>query len=141
MSSLLVIAGIDLSDYAVRGLTQTLEPIDQARQMRRTVNGALVDVSMSQFRKYRSVIACADQVPPALDAIWPGLEVEVQCVAELGYRGSSGTPERTAVSGSERDEGEFTYYRPLLTMMVRDFRTNTDEYGAEVGWTIELEEV
>jgi hypothetical protein len=132
---------IEMDDGAARGITQTLEPIDAASQMRRTVNGALVDISASQFRKYKSTIACRDQVPPVLDGIWPGQVLTVSCLSELAYRSSGGSPERDQASGADREDGAFTYYRPLLTMRVVRFNVETDEWGAAVGWSLELEEV
>jgi hypothetical protein len=93
-----------LSDYAARGITQTLDPIEAATSLRRTVNGALVSIASTQFKKYRSVISCV-------------------------------------VSGSSRTEGSWTYYRPELTMRVVRLTTSTNEWGAVVGWTLELEEV
>lgn len=143
--TLLVISAMGVPPYAARGLTQTLEPIEAAVQLRRTVNGDLVDVSAPQLRKYRSTISCADQLAPALNGVWPGMEVVVQCVAELAYLTATGTPERPEVEiapseYASRVEGIFTYYRPELTMMVTGFRQQTDEYGAVVSWTLELEE-
>jgi len=130
-----------LSDYATRGLTQTLEVIEAATSLRRTVNGALVNIAASQFRKYRSVISCADQVPPAFDGLWPGQQLTVKCVAELSYKTSGGSPSRSVVTGSSRTEGSWTYYRPELTMRVVRLTTNVNEWGAVVGWSLELEEV
>lgn len=135
----LVIIGL-AAPYATRGLTQTLEPIDQAANMRRTINGALIDVSSSRFRKYRSTISCADHRAPALDGVWPGMSLTVDCAAYLAYP-EGGTPERTAVVGSETTEQGFTYYRPRLTMRVTRYSTSLDEYGAVTSWTLELEEV
>lgn len=141
-STLLVLTGIGVTPYSARGLTQTLEVIQQAAQLRRTVDGTLVSVSQPQFQKYRSTISCTDQEAPALDGVWPGLLVTVDCVAELAYpAGSSAGPSRDAVPGSTRTEGDFDFYRPRLDMMVVGFTEQTDEYGASVGWTLELEEV
>jgi hypothetical protein len=139
--TLLSIQGIDLPPYATRSLTQTLEPIDQAKQTKRTVNGALKDVSAPQFQKYKSTITCTDQQDPGLDGVWPGLQVVVDCVSELSYKTATGSPERTAVSGSSRTDGDWTFYRPQLTMRVTGYSTQTDEYGAAVGWQLDLEEV
>lgn len=136
-----MLTGMGASPYALRGVTQTLTPIEAAVQMRRTVNGALVDISASQFRKYASTIACEDQVPPALDGIWPGQQLTVDCVAELSYLTAGGSAQRTAVAGSSRAEGLYTFYRPQLTMRVIGFQTQTDEYGAVVAWQLDLEEV
>lgn len=133
----LVIAGIGLPAASIRGVTQTLEPIGAAAQLMRTVNGQLIDVSAAAFRKYASTIRCADQAPPALDGIWPGQQVMVDCVAELVYA-EGGSPERT-VASSRTDDG-FVFYRPRLTMRVLSLEIDRDEWGAAVGWTLTLEE-
>lgn len=134
----LVITGIGLPPAAIRGVTQTLEPIQAAAQAMRTVNGALVDVSAAAFRKYASVVSCRDQAPPALSGVWPGQQVTVDCVAELVYETATGAAERTVVAS--RVDGAFTFYRPRLTMRVLSFRTERDEWGAAVGWSMALEE-
>lgn len=147
--TILAIDLIALADGAARGLSQTLEPIEQAAQLRRTVNGTLVDVSNPAFRKYRSTIRGRDQLPPALDGVWPGLAVTVQCIAELAFLPASGIGSgsegdmalRPVVAGSEREEGALVFYRPELSMLVRSVTQETDEWGAAVSWTIELEEV
>ena len=141
MSDVLTLSGIGVPPYAARGASQTLEPIEAARQLRRTINGDLIDLSRPEFRKYRSTISCADQQPPAVDGVWPGRVVTVGCISELSYRTSGGAPARPAVSGSTRTEGDYTLYRPSLTMRVVSFSQDTDEYGATVSWSLELEEV
>jgi hypothetical protein len=98
----LVIAGIGLPAASIRGVTQTLEPIGAAAQLMRTVNGQLIDVSAAAFRKYASTIRCSDQVPPALDGIWPEQLVTVDCVAELVHA-EGGTPARTVVASRTED--------------------------------------
>jgi len=138
--TVLTLTGIGVPPYSARGLTQTLEPIEQAASLQRTINGVLHDLSLSAFRKYKSTITGSDQRPPACDGVWPGQVVEVDCIAELAYP-ESGTPERTEVSGSSIDEGDgYIYYRPHLTMIVTGFRLSKDEYGAITGWTMDLEE-
>ena len=149
METLLSFIGIGLPDYSARGLTQTLEHIDGASQMRRTINGELRDISDSAFRKYRSTITGSDQMPPAIDGIWPGLSVNVNCMVELAKTGVDSTTSptteptlgRPAVAGSIRNDGTTTFYRPTLVMKVMGFRIDKDEWGAQVGWTLELEEV
>lgn len=142
MSTLLVISGL-VTPYSARGLQQTLEPIAASGAFRRSVNGTLVDLSVPELRKYRSTITCADQEVPALDGVWPGQVLTVDCVAELSYPGDSSGPAagRSIVPGSERVEGDFVFYRPRLTMMVMAHSVQTDEYGAAVGWSLDLEEV
>lgn len=106
-----MLSGIGIPDYSARGLTQTLEPIEAAASLRRTINGALKDLSFAQFRKYKSTISCQDQEPPALDGVWPGRVVTVDCVAQLSYP-VDGSPARPMVAGSGRTEGAFAIYRP-----------------------------
>ena len=109
-STLLRISGVGMSPYAARGLTQTLNPIDQSKDLRRTINGELVDFSVEQFRKYATVISGNDQMPPGIAGIWPGRDVQIECIAELYYVTAGGSAERLVVVGSERTEGPYTYY-------------------------------
>lgn len=137
--TLLTITGL-ITPFSARGLRQSLEPIGQASSLRRTVNGALVDLSVPALRKYASTITCEDQSVPALDGVWPGAEVTVDCVVELSYVTASGTADRTAVPGSTRTAGAFSFYRPRLTMKVVEYQTQVDEWNAVIGWTLRLEE-
>ncbi|TBE54475.1 hypothetical protein U8P68_10920 [Rhizobium ruizarguesonis] len=139
--TVLVLTGIGVAPYSARGLEQSLQPIDGAGQLRRTVNGTLVDLSETQLRKFTSTITGTDQLSPVVNGVWPGRTVTVDCIAELCYPTSGGSPDRPVVSGSSRVEGAMTYYRPQLSMMVADWQIKRDEYGAQVSWTLELEEV
>lgn len=144
--TVLELTGMGVVPYSSRKAQQTLEPIAQAgANIKRDVNGGLHVLGGSQFQKYKSTITCTDQRPFASDGVWPGKVVTVSCIAELAYQGASASPERTPVAGSTYTEGEgehqWFFYRPQLVMMIRSFRLNYDEYGAEVGWTMELEEV
>jgi len=143
--TLLRLDPIGIPPYSARGITQSLELIDAASQMGRTVNGTLIDLSEPAFRKYRSTITCTDQQQPALDGVWPGQVLTVDCAAELSYLTSGGSPARPLASNTDdpatRTEGNFTFYRPRLTMMVVSYRTDFDEWGAAVNWSLELAEV
>jgi hypothetical protein len=139
-TTVLALWGVGVPPYSARGLSQTLEPIDMSVDTARDINGALMDLSSSQFRKYKSKVTGTDQQPPAVDGVWPGHVVTVDCVAELCAPEYS-LLQRGAVPGSEREETGFTFYRPRLEMMVVGFNTSTDEYGAQVGWEMDLEEV
>ena len=140
MDTLLVLSGIGIPDYTARGLTESLSLIGGAANLRRTVNGGLKDLSAGQFRKYRLEISCADQETPVIQNMWPGIQVTVDCVSELAYLTSGGSPERTVVPGSSRVNGSFTVYRPRLTMRVMEFNVQKDEWGAVTSWTLSLEE-
>lgn len=137
----LSITTMGVAPYSARGLRQTLTPLDQASQNKRTINGNLKDLSFDGFHKYKSSISGADQEPPAVDGIWPGLQVTVNCIYELSYLTSGGSPNRTVVSGSSRVSGAFTLYRPQLVMRIMNFTCDRDEYGAAVSWSMDLEEV
>lgn len=140
--TVLELTGIGIADYSTRGATQTLEPINSAGAgLYRDVNGVLRSVGSTSFQKYKSSIQCQDQRPAILDGVWPGKAVTVKCLQELSYVTSGGAPARSVVSGSSRTEGSLTYYRPELSMMVVNFSVQTDEYGADVSWRMDLEEV
>lgn len=143
--TLLRLDPIGVPAYSARGITQSLDPIDEAPQIARTINGVAVNLSDTAFRKYKSTIACTDQDQPALDGVWPGDILTVDCVKELPYRTVGGSPSRTVASTTDdpatRTEGEFTFYRPRLTMMVVNYSTTFDEWGAESGWSLDLIEV
>lgn len=132
-----------VNPYSARGLKGTLRPIDLAQgddKLARTVNGTLIDISAPQMRKYRLEVAGDDQAPPALDGLHTGSIVIVNAHVEMSYRtGTSGT--RTAVPGSSRTEGNYTYYRPQLTMMVVEYQNERAEWEANYTWTLTLEEV
>ena len=140
--TLLRLDPIDVPPYSARGISQTLEPIEAAAYLRRDVNGNLIDLSVSQERKFRSTITCEDQDHPALNGVWPGMQLTVDCVVELAYADATdGAADRTAVAGSTRTADGFIFYRPQLVMLVVGYTIERDEYGAAVGWTLDLEEV
>lgn len=140
----LVISGDGMPPTAVRGITESL------------------DVVNPQFDKYRLVITCADKNSPAFDALRAGVwrrtvngglydlsgngsVVTVDCVSELAYKTTGGSPapgpQRTVVDGSSRVDGDFTFYRPRLTVGLIAKSQETDEYGAVCSWQLELEEI
>lgn len=144
--TLLVLSGMGIAPFSCRGAQQTLEPIDAAANLRRTINGSLVDLSVSEFRKYKTSISCSDQLPPALEGVFPGTVLIVDCIAELSYQdlsppSSPAPPLREVVSGSDHTEDGFVFYRPRLTTRVVSLSYTTDEYGAKVDWQLDLEEV
>jgi len=139
--TLLVLSGFGISPYSARGLTQTLDHIEEASQLRRTVNGSLKDLSRPEARKYQSTIQCSDMNVPALDGVMPGTAVQVDCVTELAYKTAGGAPSRAVVPGSSRVQGDYTFYRPRLQMRIVSYTTQDDEYAQVIGWTLELSEI
>jgi hypothetical protein len=138
--SVLQISVMGVPLYSARGLSQTLEPIAASKNQRRSINGILTNVAHSQFCKYISKITCTDARTPAVDGIWPGLTVVVDCAAFLSYP-AGGLPHRTVIAGSAFTEGSFTFYRPRLTMMITTTTLQVDEWAGTVPWEIDLEEI
>lgn len=145
--TILTIVGIDFPPWSARGLTQSLETVQESTQLARTVDGELDDLSTAQFRKYRSTISCKDFDIPAIDGLFPGQEVTVDCINRLSYM-DPGTGEltpganasRTPVPGSVIVANGFVSYRPRLTMRVESLSTTKDEWGATNSWSIDLVE-
>lgn len=140
--TLLTITGMGGFRYQARNLTQTLAPIRQTQQIVRTINGNARDLSNPSFRKYASKISCTDVNPPAFDGVFPGALVTVHCAVSLVYMtGNLGSPHRSPVSGSQYTEAGFSYYRPILNMIVMDLSDGFEEWKAGNAWDITLEEV
>lgn len=143
-TTVLAFSGASVPPYSARGLTQSLAPIDFAADMRRTINGNLKSLAPSQMQKYKSTISTGqftDQQPPAVDGVWPGQIIAVDCISELCYLTSGGAPERAVVAGSSRVDGDFTFYRPVINFRVMTWTFTRDEYSDEVTWSMDLEEV
>lgn len=81
--SVLTLSGVGIVPYSGRGITESLSLIDQGKQLRRTVNGALTDLSLTAFRKYRVTLSGSDLQPAAVDGVWPGQAVTVGCITEI----------------------------------------------------------
>lgn len=122
-----------MPETAIRGITETLEPIDNP-----------------QFDKYRLTLSFSDINSPAFDNLrignWRrtvngglvdlsgnGSIVTVGCITELAYKdgGSPASgPNRPVVSGSSRTVDGMVFYRPELTVGLISKSQETDEYGA-----------
>lgn len=142
--TVLTISGMGFQ-YSARGLTQTLYPIKQTQQQKRTIDGTMVDVSNPAMRKYGSKISCQDVDAPPLDGIWPGMILTVQCAIErsfLTYNGSQQQyPALPVVSGSMYAIGPLTLYRPELVMMVMNNSAQIEEWKHDNNWSLDLEQV
>jgi hypothetical protein len=119
--TLLAIDGIDFSQWAVRGITMTLAPIDQAKNLARDCRGALDDISLAQFRQHKVTITCTDHEAPELTGVWPGADITITCIPGLGVSNTTGD---------------------VLTILakVTSWNTSRDEWAAEVAWQLEAEQ-
>lgn len=141
--TVLRLSGIGVMPFSAAGLKQSLDPIDESKQIERTINGELIDFSYAPMQKYKSTITGSDCRPPALDGKWPGTRVTVDCITTLAFlNDGSNTFSRDPVDYDTAVwfEQGFCVYRPRLDMMVLDFSFDEDEYGAVVGWKMDLAE-
>lgn len=137
---LTITGGVNIPPYSTRGATQTLTPIPAATQQKRDVNAVLVDIADPLFRKFSSVVTSNDQQVP--EFVFPGATVVVDCLTELSRKTvGGGAAIRTVVAGSERVDGDYTFYRPQMTMKVVAWNINRDDWGAISSWALSLEEV
>jgi hypothetical protein len=123
-ATLLSIDGIDLGDYATRGLSQTLTPIPASAVIRRTVNGTARNVAGLQFQKYSTKITCRDQEGPGFIDVWPGKLITITCLPDM----AGGYP--------EDQESPLVLY-----CMVEAWDVDKDEAGHMVGWSLSAVEV
>jgi len=119
--TLLAIDAIDFSDYAIRGITMTMEPIAQAAALARDCRGMLADISLAQFRQVKITITCTDQEAPQLTDIWPGQDITITCIPGVGV------PDDPA--------GQVTILAKVTT-----WKTSRDEWAAETAWELDAEQ-
>jgi hypothetical protein len=151
--------------FSARECSQTLTLLPGG-SLRRTINGELIRVGGNAHQKFCSIITCKDHMTPAFGNFWAGSLVKVVCIQTLTQMipalASCVVLERDPlkvrvqdIKGAEilslRSEGKnvflpsefpggFVTYHPWLVMLVKTYRLETDEWGAIVGWTLELEE-
>lgn len=114
----LVITGASIPEYAGLGLVEDIGVIDQAKQIRRTVNGSLIDLSDSNFRKRTWRISANEAIAfPDFSALWPGAAVTITTISEFG-----GEP--LTISGR-----------------VMTWETSFDEWAKRYDWSLEVEEI
>jgi hypothetical protein len=119
--TLLAIDDIDFSQYAVRGITMTLDPIDQAKNLARDCRGQLVDISLEQFRQYKVTISCTEQEVPELTDVWPGKDITITCIPGLGASNTTGDV-------------------LIILAKVTSWNTSRDEWAASIAWQLEAEQ-
>jgi hypothetical protein len=113
--------GDQLSQFAVRGITMTLAPIDQAKNVARDCRGELADISLAQFKQHKVSITCTDHEAPELTDVWPGQDVTITCIPGLGAANGPGD---------------------VLTILAKitSWNTSRAEWQAQVAWQLEAEQ-
>lgn len=166
--TILVLGDLVFPAGSGRGITQSIQPIDNG-DVRRSVNGTLIDLTREQNRKFESQIQLQDMATPTLAGIWKGKIINpVECITPfretVSPASATHTIIRTPVAGSVwgyddatgdkvfptdvtgeditfADPVNYIEYRPSLVMMVLAHTIDADEYAAGEGYTIDLEEV
>lgn len=136
-------AGPGVNPFSARGLTGKLRPIARAAgddKIARTVNGKGIDISAPQMRKYRLEISGSDLAPPAIEGLFAGVAVTVKANVEIALANGQ-IAARSAVEGSARSEDAYTYYSPIMEMLVVDVDVQRNEWTQDVSWHLVLEEV
>lgn len=114
----LVITGVSIPTYAGLGLVEDIGVIDQAKQIKRTINGALIDLSDSNFRKRTYRISANEAIDfPDFSALWPGAAVTITTISEF-------------------DGDTLT-----INGRVMDWETSFDEWEKRYDWSLDVEEV
>lgn len=119
--------GFSLSEFAARGISMQMSEIDQAADIVRDVNFNLVNLSegVTASQKYKFTVSCEDMASPGFaahgsgqTAFRKGDKATLICIPELGA-----TEQQT------------------FTVMNMGWQITTDEWGAVVSWSLDLEEV
>lgn len=150
MSTLLVINGLPFSNFATRGVKETVEPLEDSSQFRRTVNKILRYTGVGEpARKFKFSYSGEDLKGLPVNALYIGKPVIFHGITEFGEYGNlPSNPDlwtdniRPMVPGSLRQGIDgFIYYRPIISGLITSFSTNEDEWGAVTSWSLEIEEV
>lgn len=158
-------AQIRIPKEAGGGVSQSLQIIEQAAQLRRDVNGGLIRLQNPSFRKYRTEISVNGAGSPTLGNLNPGDLLTIHCIAEITQRVASGaaTLVRDPVPGSVRcydnnsrrtadptvsgrsitgaSGATFLVFRPILECAVEAYSYDRNETSAEVSWSLIAVEV
>lgn len=138
--STLDLVEIGIPPYSTDEIEVEFGPIPAATYQRRDLNHKLHNLAASNARLYRLVISGRSVAPPAFASLWPGDILTVYVPRELCRETVSDSLNRSAVPGSEYTEEGFSFYRPILTMMVGDWITGFVERTVEESWVLPLEE-
>lgn len=137
--TVLVISGVGLSPFACRFATQTYAVLSGTFE--RTVNGKLVSTSApEQVQKYTTTITFNDTDSPGFDGLFVGRRVIVDWIQEFSFLTVGGVPAREVVEGSLRVEGDSTFYRPRMPMLVKGISGSTPEWDGMSPAQLDLEE-
>lgn len=131
----LLIGGAFLPYGSARGLSVSVQPIS-AGEIRRTINGGLVDLTRATHRKYRVQISGQDMITPTLADFWPGMLTSMRI--PVWFRQSIATPTSTiTISRNVLSDADARVFDALGTPVAftRAGRVITAAaLGGEQGW-------
>ncbi|WP_146684187.1 glycine-rich domain-containing protein [Thioclava sediminum] len=150
---------IPLPPGAYRFIDFAAKPISASANLRRTIDGNLVNLSDSAFQRLEVDISCSDQKIPALSGLWPGAVLTIHSPSIMTEPGPAVTLARDPVPGSIRaydadgieiaqptgrtlnvSGAAYYEYRPILTVMVTAISSSDKEFKASRSWSITAEE-
>ncbi len=168
MDSVLTINGLGLPPLSARGCKQELVPIPNG-QFRKTVNGDLCFIKLSERQRYRTVIKCKDMNVPAFGNLRIGSIVKIDCIQSIWQNIEAGVQSieliRDFVDGSvlvinesgqdvpftlngkkielksPNDSNLFVSFRPSLQMLITNFVSESSEWDLSHEWRLEAEEI
>jgi hypothetical protein len=120
--------GFTLAEFAARGISMQMAPLDGSADLRRDVNNNLINIKsgVPTALKYKFQLSCEDMESPGFAvvvagraALAPGDEVTLTCIPELGA-----TAQQT--------------YTALVTSP--GWSVTRDEWNAITSWSLELEQ-
>ena len=154
---------------SARGIQTSLTPIDSG-DLRRTVNGTLVDLTREELRKYRLSLSADGQALPAAAGLWRGMRCTVTppitWTAQVGAGDTSVAFQRPAASArmfdavtleelaepsiaqdalsaafSAANNPAWIEYQPTFEALLTFRSDAADEWEASATWALEFEEV
>lgn len=121
-ATLVSLVGITVGDYAARGLTVELVPIDSG-PLQYDINGTLHDLTLTQFRKYAVTLSCTDQESPNFDNIWKGKTVTITLLPQ----------KQIGLTAQDTVDGPL-----VLDCLISEWSVQVNEWGHQTGWSIKL---
>ncbi|VDS10038.1 hypothetical protein PARHAE_03249 [Paracoccus haematequi] len=146
--------GQPLLPGADRNVAVSVTPISQATNLRRTVNGELINVARDVYRKLRVTISGRGRRSPAFSDMFPGDDMTVQLPDPLFYAGADIGRTVIEKAGVLEDCSEIRVppgapfaqpvaavgYILLLECKITGLSVQVDEWKKDYTWNLELEE-
>ncbi|WP_323811269.1 hypothetical protein [Yoonia sp. 67-2] len=163
------VADIFFPPGSARGISTSIEQIESG-ELRRTVNGNLVDLTREELRKYAISLSCDGMSLPGFDSVWRGMictiTPPVRWIIKVEPGQNSVTFARPAANakmfdaetnnpfpdpiiGSNGTSATFSAqasvawieYQPIFQTRVVGRSESSEEWEASATWSLELEEI